>query len=58
MCTALEKLREQGVKCGIEQGKLLMIRKMLAGGMTEEEVMRVTGVTGEEIRSAREEEGK
>lgn len=48
MCTALEKLKQQG----IEQGKLTIIRNLLSHGIPKEEVMKIAGVTEEEIRQA------
>ena len=68
MCTALEKLKqqgieqgieqgmkqgiEQGMKEGIEQGKLTIIKNLLTNGLSIEEVKRIAEVTEEEIRQA------
>ena len=68
MCTALEKLKqqgkkerieqgkkegiEQGKKEGIEQGKLTIIKNLLVSGMSQEEIKVAAGVTEEEIKQA------
>lgn len=49
MCTALEKLKQQGV----EQGKLTIIKNLLSNGMSIEEIKRIAGVTEEEIEKAK-----
>ena len=38
---------------GIEQGRLSIVRRMLEGGTSPEEIMRLTGATGEEVEKAR-----
>src|SRR5699024_7894740 len=57
ICTALEKLKQQGIEQrieqGIEQGKLTIIRNLLSHGISKEEVMKIAGVTEEEIRQAK-----
>ena len=54
----LQEGREQGAKegreQGIEQGRLSMIRRMLEGGASPEEMVRLTGVTEEEVEKARD----
>ena len=56
MCTALEKLKQQGIeegkKEGIEQGKLTVIKNLLANGFSMEEIKQFAGVTEEEIEKA------
>ena len=53
----LQEGREQGAKegreQGIEQGRLSMIRRMLEGVASPEEIMRLAGVTEEEVEKAR-----
>lgn len=60
MCTALEKLKQQGIQQGlvqgIEQGKLTIIKNLLVSGMSKEEIQKAAGVTKEEIRQAMEEQ--
>lgn len=48
MCTALEKLKQQGV----EQGKLTIIKNLLSNGLSVEEVKKIAEVTEEEIEKA------
>lgn len=63
MCTALEKLkqegREEGIELGIEQGmergKLAIIKNLLKSGMSAEEIQKVAKVTEEEINQAQSE---
>ena len=54
----LQEGREQGAKegreQGIEPGRLSMIRRMLEGGASPEEIVRLTGVTEEEVEKARD----
>ena len=64
MCTALEKLKQQGIeegkkegieqgkKEGIEEGKLTVIKNLLANGLSMEEIKKFAGVTEKEIRKA------
>ncbi len=49
MCTALEKLKQQG----IEQGKLTIIKNLLSNGLSIEEIKKIAGVTEEEIEKAK-----
>ena len=49
----LQEGREQGMEQGIEQGRLSIVRRMLEGGTSPEEIMRLTGATGEEVEKAR-----
>lgn len=49
MCTALEKLKQQG----IEQGKLTIIKNLLSNGLSMEEIKKIAGVTEEEIEKAK-----
>ena len=51
--TGLEKGMEKGMEKGIEQGRLSIVRRMLEGGTSPEEIMRLTGATGEEVEKAR-----
>ena len=44
---------EKGMEKGIEQGRLSIVRRMLEGGTSPEEIMRLTGATGEEVEKAR-----
>ena len=44
---------EQGIEQGIEQGRLSIVRRMLEGGTSPEEITRLTGATGEEVEKAR-----
>lgn len=61
MCTALEKLKQQGIeqgkkegiKQGIEQGKLAIIKNLLLSGLSMEEIKNVAGVTEKEIEKAK-----
>lgn len=60
LCTALEKLKqegveeglEQGIEQGIEQGKISVVINMLKNGITVEEIKKLTGVTDKEIIQA------
>ena len=56
MCTALEKLKQEGIeegkKEGIEQGKLTVIKNLLANGLSMEDIKKFAGVTEEEIEKA------
>lgn len=52
MCTALEKLKQEGKKEGIEEGKLTVIKNLLANGLSMEEIKKFAGVTEEEIKKA------
>lgn len=49
----LREGREQGAKEGVEQGRLSIVRRMLEGGASPEEIMRLAGVTEEEVEKAR-----
>ena len=49
----LQEGREQGMEQGIEQGRLSIVRRMLEGGTSPEEIMRLTGATGKEVEKAR-----
>ena len=51
MCTALEKLKQQGR----EEGKLTIIKNLLNSGMSTEEIQKVAKVTEEEIKQAKDE---
>ena len=69
MCTALEKLKQQGIEQGkkegieqgkkqgieqgIEQGKLAIIKNLLLSGLSMEEIKNVAGVTEKEIEKAK-----
>ena len=50
--------REQGAKegreQGVAQGRLSIVRRMLEGGASPEEIVRLTGVTEEEVEKARD----
>ena len=48
-----EEAREEGRQEGIEQGRLSMIRRMLEGGASPEEIKRRTGATEKEVEKAR-----
>ena len=48
-----EEAREEGRQEGIEQGRLSMIRRMLEGGASPEEIKRLTGATEKEVEKAR-----
>ena len=64
MCTALEKLKQQGIeegkkegieqgkKEGIEEGKLTVIKNLLANGLSVKDFKKFAGVTEEEIKKA------
>ncbi|OUQ49622.1 Rpn family recombination-promoting nuclease/putative transposase, partial [Lachnoclostridium sp. An118] len=49
----IEQGMEQGIEQGIEQGRLSIVRRMLEGGTSPEEITRLTGATGEEVEKAR-----
>ena len=49
----MEKGMEKGIEKGIEQGRLSIVRRMLEGGTSPEEITRLTGATGEEVEKAR-----
>ena len=52
MCTALEKLKQEGIDQGIEEGKMLIIKNLLLSGMSPEEVKKAAGATEKEIQQA------
>ena len=49
----MEKGMEKGLQKGREQGRLSIVRRMLEGGTSPEEIMRLTGATEEEVEKAR-----
>ncbi|HIY00116.1 MAG TPA: Rpn family recombination-promoting nuclease/putative transposase, partial [Candidatus Dorea intestinigallinarum] len=51
--TGMEKGMEKGLQKGREQGRLSIVRRMLEGGTSPEEIMRLTGATEEEVEKAR-----
>ena len=53
MSSAWNRGLQEGREQGIEQGRLSMIRRMLEGGASPEEIMRLAGVTEEEVEKAR-----
>ena len=54
MSSAWNRGLQEGREQGIEQGRLSMIRRMLEGGASPEEIVRLTGVTEEEVEKARD----
>jgi predicted transposase/invertase (TIGR01784 family) len=48
---ALDQKLDEGIVIGIEKGKIEMARNMLAYGMKIEDVMRVTGLSIEQLRN-------
>ena len=53
MSSAWNRGLQEGREQGIEQGRPSMIRRMLEGGASPEEIMRLAGVTEEEVEKAR-----
>lgn len=51
----LEQGLEQGIEQGIEQGRRALVIHMLENGMSPEDIMRVAGVSEEEINAAKKE---
>ena len=51
----LERGIEEGKKQGIEQGRRALVIHMLENGMSPEDIMRVAGVSEEEINAAKKE---
>ena len=48
-----EEAWEEGKQEGMEQERLSIVRRMLEGGTSLEEIMRLTGATEEEVEKAR-----
>ena len=48
-----EEAWEEGKQEGMEQERLAIVRRMLEGGTSPEEIMRLTGATEEEVEKAR-----
>ena len=48
-----EEAWEEGKQEGMEQERLSIVRRMLEGGTSPEEIMRLTGATEEEVEKAR-----
>ena len=53
MCTALDRLKQEGVQEGLEQGKLILIMNMLKKGMEVKDILYFAGVSEEEVEEAK-----
>ena len=51
----IEEGKKQGLEQGIEQGRRALVIHMLENGMSPEDIMRVAGVSEEEINAAKKE---
>ena len=51
----IEEGKKQGIEQGIEQGRRALVIHMLENGMSPEDIMRVAGVSEEEINAAKKE---
>lgn len=54
MCNLSYGIEEQGIKKGIEKGRMDLIKNMLSKHMPVEDIMKYSGATEEEIRKAEE----
>lgn len=54
MCKAMDEYREKILEQGIEQGKTLIIKKMLLRNLSEAEIMEIADVTVEEINNIKQ----
>ena len=53
MCAALDRLKQEGVQEGLEQGKLILIMNMLKKGMEVKDILYSAGVSEEEVEEAK-----
>ncbi|MBM6947147.1 hypothetical protein [Mordavella massiliensis] len=53
MSSAWNRGLQEGREQGVAQGRLSIVRRMLEGGASPEEIMRLAGVTEEEVEKAR-----
>ena len=53
MCAALDRLKQEGVQEGLEQGKLILIMNMLKKGMEVKDILYFAGVLEEEVEEAK-----
>lgn len=53
MCAALDRLKQEGVQEGLEQGKLILIMNMLKKGMEVKDILYFAGVSEEEVEEAK-----
>ena len=53
MSSAWNRGLQEGREQGVAQGRLSIVRRMLEGGASPEEIMRLAGVTEEEVEKVR-----